>query len=182
MTRTHGRSYRGTPLVKAMPNSRWRTTTFLGAMTARGFVTPLRVDGSVSGLVFRAWMEQHLAPALRLSDVAVMENLSSQKVRGVRKAIEAIGTSALYLPAYSPDLKPDRAGTGEVQKTSAGRCGPDEREAVAAVRPCAGTVLGERMPAVHPALRLPLSSLSLAARADRRDPRLHRRTLVRGRL
>jgi len=34
----------------------------------------------------------------------VMDNLSSHKVQGVRKAIEAMGAEVRYLPAYSPDL------------------------------------------------------------------------------
>jgi len=33
-------------------------------------------------------------------------NLSSHKVAGVKEAIEAAGTQALYLPPYSPDLNP----------------------------------------------------------------------------
>ena len=94
MTRTHGRSCRGTPLVEAVPNGRWRTTTFLGAMTGRGFVAPLCVDGAINGRVFLAWVEQHLAPALRPGDVVVMDNLSSHKVKGVREAIESAGRAS----------------------------------------------------------------------------------------
>ena len=106
MTRTHGRSYRGTPLVESVPNGRWRTTTFLGAMTARGFIAPLCVDGAINGRLFLAWVEQHLAPALRPGDVVVMDNLSSHKIKGVREAVESAGARLLYLPAYSPDLNP----------------------------------------------------------------------------
>ena len=35
-----------------------------------------------------------------------MDNLSSHKVAGVRKAIKAAGAFLLYLPPYSPDLNP----------------------------------------------------------------------------
>ena len=35
-----------------------------------------------------------------------MDNLSSHKVAGVRKAIEDTGATLLYLPPYSPDLNP----------------------------------------------------------------------------
>ncbi len=35
-----------------------------------------------------------------------MDNLSSHKVAGVRKAIEDTGASLLLLPPYSPDLNP----------------------------------------------------------------------------
>jgi len=36
----------------------------------------------------------------------VMDNLSSHKVAGVEKAIEAVGAEVLYLPPYSPDFNP----------------------------------------------------------------------------
>ena len=106
MTRTYGRSELGTRLVEKTPCGRWRTTTFLGALRAEGFVAPLTVEGSINGELFRAWVEQHLAPALRAGDVVVMDNLSSHKVAGVRQAIEAAGAELRYLPPYSPDLNP----------------------------------------------------------------------------
>ena len=53
---------------------------------------------TVAGLAF--------APALRLGDVVVTDDLSAHKLAGVRAAIEATGASALHLPPYSPDLNP----------------------------------------------------------------------------
>ena len=35
-----------------------------------------------------------------------MANLRTHKVDGVREAIEAVGATVRYLPAYSPDLNP----------------------------------------------------------------------------
>ena len=35
-----------------------------------------------------------------------MDNLSAQKVYGIRQAIEAQGAKLVYLPPYSPDLNP----------------------------------------------------------------------------
>jgi transposase len=35
-----------------------------------------------------------------------MDNLGSDKVAGVRQAIEAAGAKLMFLPAYSPDLNP----------------------------------------------------------------------------
>ncbi len=106
MTRTYGRSELGTRLVQKTPCGRWQTTTFLGALRAEGFVAPLTVEGSVNGELFRAWIEQHLAPALKPGDIVVMDNLSSHKVAGIRQAIEAAGAELRYLPPYSPDLNP----------------------------------------------------------------------------
>ncbi len=60
----------------------------------------------MTGEVFRAYVEQMLAPALQSGDVVVMDNLAAHKVGGVREAIQAAGASVLYLPPYSPDLNP----------------------------------------------------------------------------
>jgi transposase len=106
MTRTYGRSLLGTRLVEKTPFGRWQTTTFLGALRAEGFIAPLTIDGPVNGPMFRAWVEQHLAPVLMAGDIVVMDNLSSHKVKGVREAIEAAGAELRYLPPYSPDLNP----------------------------------------------------------------------------
>jgi transposase len=106
MTRTRGRSEKGSRLVEKTPCGRWSTTTFLGAIRATGFVAPLCVEGAINGRLFLAWVEQHLAPQLRQGDVVVMDNLSSHKVKGVAEAIEAVGAEVRYLPPYSPDLNP----------------------------------------------------------------------------
>jgi transposase len=106
MTRTYGRSPRGTRLVEGVPYGRWETTTFLGAMRSTGFVAPLCVEGAINGQLFQAWVEQHLSKVLRPGDVVVMDNLSSHKGAGVIAAIEAVGATVRYLPPYSPDLNP----------------------------------------------------------------------------
>lgn len=105
-TRTYGRALSGVRLIEKTPSGRWQTTTFLGALRAEGFVAPLTVDGAINGPLFRAWIEQHLAPTLRPGDIVVMDNLSSHKVAGVREAIEAARAELRYLPPYSPDLNP----------------------------------------------------------------------------
>jgi len=106
MTRRYGRSMLGSRVVEKTPCGRWQTTTFLGALRAEGFIAPLTVDGGINGPLFRSWVEQHLAPALKPGDIVVMDNLSSHKVAGVREAIEAAGAELRYLPPYSPDLNP----------------------------------------------------------------------------
>lgn len=106
MTRTYGRSLKGTRLNAPVPYGRWETTTFLGAMRASGFIAPLCVEGAINGSIFTAWVEQHLIHVLRENDIVVMDNLSSHKTAGVREAIESVGAEVCYLPPYSPDLNP----------------------------------------------------------------------------
>ena len=51
------------------------------------------------------YVNQILLPTLCEGDIVVMDNLSSHKVIGVRKAIESVGAKLVYLPPYSPRLQ-----------------------------------------------------------------------------
>ena len=106
MTRTYGRSEIGTRVIQKVPNGRWQTTTFVGALRVTGFIAPLTIDGPVNGQLFLAWVEQHLVSCLKPGDIVVMDNLSSHKVTGVQEAIENAGAELRFLPSYSPDLNP----------------------------------------------------------------------------
>jgi transposase len=106
MTRRYGRAPRGQRLVAAVPHGHWKTTTFIGALTADGLTAPIVIDGAVNGEIFLAWVEQVLVPTLTPGKIVVMDNLSSHKIEGVRAAIEATGAELRYLPPYSPDLNP----------------------------------------------------------------------------
>lgn len=106
MARTHGYAPKGQRLVEAAPHGHWHTTTFVGALTARGFVAPMVVDGAINGGLFRAYVEKVLVPDLRPGDVVVLDNLGSHTVAGVRAAVEGAGCRLLFLPPYSPDLNP----------------------------------------------------------------------------
>src|SRR4051812_33641382 len=59
----------------------------------------------MTGEVFRAYVEQMLAPALSPGDV-VLDNLAAHKVAVQRKAIRGVGASFRYLPPCSTDLNP----------------------------------------------------------------------------
>jgi hypothetical protein len=63
-----------------------------------------------------------------------MRLLRSHKVEGVRRAIEAVGASVRYLPAYSPDLNPDRAGILQTQNGNAQGRSPHRQGALEADR------------------------------------------------
>jgi transposase len=88
----------------------------IGALRSEGFVAPLTVDGPINGPLFLSWVQQHLAPTLQPGDIVVMDNLSSHKVAGVRKAIEAASAELRYLPPYSPDLNPIELAFSKLKK------------------------------------------------------------------
>lgn len=104
MTPLRGWSLVGAPLLDKEPGGHWMTTTFTAGLTRRGLIAPLVLDGPMNGVVFKAYVEQFLAPALSPGDIVIMDNLPAHKVAGVADAIEAVGADLLYLPAYSPDF------------------------------------------------------------------------------
>jgi transposase len=106
MARRYGRCRRGERLRVSVPHGHWKTTTFIGALTLRGFIAPFVLDGAVDRLAFETYVEKVLLPELRRGDVVVMDNLPSHKGPRVRQLIEAAGAKLLYLPPYSPDFNP----------------------------------------------------------------------------
>jgi hypothetical protein len=105
MTRLAGWGPRRERLVDAAPAGHWNTTTVVAGLRHEGLMAPCVLDGAMTGAVFRASVEQMLAPALAPGDVVVLDNLQAHKVAGVEEAIRAVGASLLYLPPYS---QPDR--------------------------------------------------------------------------
>jgi transposase len=90
----------------AVPHGHWKVTTFVAALRTDGLTAPMAADGAIDGELFRAYVEQVLAPTLRPGDLVVMDNLRCHKVAGVAEAIRRAEAELAYLPAYSPDFNP----------------------------------------------------------------------------
>jgi len=84
-------------------------------MSLEGMGPSLAVEGATTKVVFEAYLERVLAPALRPGQIVVMDNLTSHKGTRVRELIEGRGCELLYLPPYSPDLKPHRRSVRQAQ-------------------------------------------------------------------
>lgn len=108
MTRLYGRAPVGQRCFFAAPQGHWKTTTLLSAIRTTGVIKEASIvfDGPTNAMIFRSYVEECLAPALQEGDIVVMDNLASHKVAGVQEAMEQVGASVWYLPAYSPDLNP----------------------------------------------------------------------------
>jgi transposase len=99
-------SRRGERACCSAPRNRGKNVTLLSSMSICGMGPSLAVEGSTTGEVFEAYLQEMLAPTLRPGQVVVMDNLSAHKGERVREMIEGHNCELLYLPPYSPDLNP----------------------------------------------------------------------------
>jgi transposase len=106
MSRLYGYALRGQRLVEARPHGHWKSTTFIGGLTARGFIAPMVLDGPMTSAAFVAYIRKVLAPEARTGDLMILDNLSSHKTATVQATFQEFGIAYLYLPPYSPDLNP----------------------------------------------------------------------------
>jgi transposase len=117
MARLRGRCDKRERLVASVPHAHWKVLTMIAAMTVRGVLTAVSIDGATSGEIFLAFVTQALVPRLKPGDVVVLDNLQAHKVKGVREAIETAGATLLYLPPYSPDFSPIEPMWSKVKQT-----------------------------------------------------------------
>lgn len=93
-----------TPVVERP--AKGKRLSLIGAIAADGPRALRVVDGFVNGDVFLTFLRDDLGPTLSPGDIVVMDGPSIHKVAGVAPLLESFGATALYLPAYSPELNP----------------------------------------------------------------------------
>ena len=123
MVRLRGRCRGSERLVGSVPHGHWKTISLVAGLRHDGIVAPFVIDGPINGRVFLTYIEQCLAPTLNRDDIVVVDNLRTHKVAGVIEAIEAADATALFLPAYSPDLNPIEQVFQQTQSALAQSCG-----------------------------------------------------------
>ena len=106
MTRFYGRAKGKKRVYDYVPKKRIKRTTLLSSVRLDGTLAYTFFQGALNGKIFLDDIRNILVPTLNKGDIVMMDNLSCHKVKGVAEAIEAVGTSVLYLPPYSPDLNP----------------------------------------------------------------------------
>ena len=106
MAPLRGWAPKGERLLAKAPFGHWNTMTFVAALRHDRIEAPWLLDGPMNGERFRVYVEKVLVPTLLPDDLVIMDNLSSHKGHGVRRAIRHAGAKLFLLPKYSPDLNP----------------------------------------------------------------------------
>ena len=106
MTRLYARSRVNTRAFGFAPRHWGANVRILGAISLRGALQPMCINGATAGRVFLTYLKEVLVPQLWPGAVVVMDNPGAHKVKGVREQIEAAGARLLYLPPYSADFNP----------------------------------------------------------------------------
>ena len=102
----YGWAPRGERAAGRAPCNRGSNTTILAALTCRGLLATMTVEGAANTDVFLTYLDRVLCPALRRGQTVVLDNLSVHKNQAVAKRTKACGCRLLFLPRYSPDFNP----------------------------------------------------------------------------
>jgi transposase len=106
LTRLYARAPRGERAFGKAPRNWDKNVTLIAAISAEGMGGAMSVEGATDGAAFEAYLKHFLLPTLKEGQVVVMDNLQAHKSTRVRKLIESVGASVLFLPPYSPDFSP----------------------------------------------------------------------------
>jgi transposase len=136
---------RGRRLKAYAPFGHWKTLTFIAALRHDRIDAPWVIDGPINGELFLLYIKRVLAPTLSPGDIVVLDNLGSHKGKAARAAVRAKGAHLLFLPPYSPDLKPYRTGLRKAQTPDAQGPAPRCRNNLAKGRPTPRTLQPQRM-------------------------------------
>lgn len=106
MTRLYGRAFSNERVNDYVPDVRFERTSVMGALGLSGIVAPLTYKGTLNGSLFRTYVRECLAPALKKGDCFILDNASVHKVNGILQPLIDKGVNVVFLPAYSPDFNP----------------------------------------------------------------------------
>ena len=106
MAPRYGWALRGERAWGQAPTNRGKNTTLFAALTPKGLLASMTVEGAANTEAFLTYLDELLCPALRPGQTVLMDNLRVHKAEAVRERIEACGCRLVFLPRYSPDFNP----------------------------------------------------------------------------
>jgi transposase len=117
-TRLYARAPRGERAFGKVPRNWDRNVTLIAALSTEGMGQAMSVEGATDGAAFEAYVKHFLLPPLKEGQVVVMDNLQVHKSSRIRKLIESVGASVLFLPPYSPDYSPIEEAFSKITRRS----------------------------------------------------------------
>ena len=106
MPRLYARAPRGQRALATKPVHRGCQVTMLGALSRKGRVAAMTVEGCTDGAVLRAFLREGLVPQLRPGQALILAQLKAHQGAGVADACAAAGVRLLSLPPSAPDFSP----------------------------------------------------------------------------
>ena len=103
---TYARAPKGTRAYGPVPQARHHSSTLLATLTIAGMGQCVVFKGALDRVVFDAFVDQFLVPALRPGQIVILDNLSVHKSAHAQQAIANANCELRFLPTYSPDLNP----------------------------------------------------------------------------
>ena len=82
-------------MIQKVPHGNWKTVTFIAALRHDRVNAPFVLEGPMTGEMFKAYVEQFLAPTLKRDDIVFMDNASVHKGEGIEEAVAARGATAV---------------------------------------------------------------------------------------
>ena len=104
--REYGRGLRGQKVLGEISGKRFARQSVISALFKGKFFAPMCFEGTCDANLFNTWLKEMLIPNLIPGQVLILDNASFHKSAESQKLVEAAGCKILFLPPYSPDLKP----------------------------------------------------------------------------
>lgn len=133
MLRLYARARDGARAIDFTPQGHWNTTTLVAALSLRGALAPMVLDGPMDRASFEAYVAQVLIPALEPGAIVVMDNLSAHKSAAISAMMEAAQLELWYLPPYSPDFNPIELMWAKVKSALRSACARTQESLVKAI-------------------------------------------------
>ena len=151
----------------ASPHGHWKTTTFVAALTLRGFIAPFVLDGAdqprrLRDLCRSRSSSRNSVPATSSS----WTTSRATRVRKIRALIEAAGASLLLPAALQPRLQPDRERLRQAQGPAPQGRRAHRRRPMDHHRPPRRPLHPRRMRQLLPRLRLRCNLIGLRSSGD----------------
>jgi transposase len=141
MTRLRARAPRGERAYGKVPRNRGKNQTLIASITIEGGIgEALSIKGATDAKLFETYVEEFLAPTLKVGQVVVLDGLGAHRTNRVRELIQERGAELLFLPSYSPDLNPIEEAFSKIKNIV--------RKAGARTREALDEVMGEALSAV----------------------------------